>query len=134
MTDPYSILGVSKQATPDTIKKAYRKLALKYHPDKNKTPEATQKFTDINNAYESITNPQKNNTIGHFNRADMNDIFELFQKQSFFNQPMQQNVQSTKRMIRIVNGEVMETIIETKNGKVKTIQIVNGKIISETIS
>lgn len=57
--DPYKILGVSRDATEDEIKKAYRKLAAKWHPDKNSgSKEAEEKFKEINSAYERITNPQ----------------------------------------------------------------------------
>lgn len=45
--DLYSILGVPRTATLDEIKKAYRKLALKYHPDKNKSSEAPEKFREV---------------------------------------------------------------------------------------
>ena len=48
MQDYYSILGVSKNATADELKSAYRKLALQWHPDRNKTSEATEKFKTIN--------------------------------------------------------------------------------------
>jgi DnaJ-class molecular chaperone len=57
--DYYEILGVSKNATLDEIKAAYRKLALKWHPDKNKSPEAVEKFKQINKAYEVLSDPKK---------------------------------------------------------------------------
>jgi molecular chaperone DnaJ len=57
--DYYSLLGVAKTASPDEIKRAYRKLALQYHPDKNKSKEAEVKFKEITKAYEVISDPQK---------------------------------------------------------------------------
>ena len=53
--DFYKILGVSRSATDDELKKAYRKLALKYHPDKNKDPGAEDKFKEIAEAYETLS-------------------------------------------------------------------------------
>ena len=50
--DYYGILGVSRDASEKDLKKAYRKLALKYHPDKNKDPDAVEKFKEIGAAYE----------------------------------------------------------------------------------
>lgn len=68
MADYYSTLGVSKSATDTEIKKAYRKLALEYHPDRNKSREAEAKFKEINKAYEVLSDPKKKQTydsMGH---------------------------------------------------------------------
>ena len=63
MTDPYKVLGVSPGATDDEIKKAYRKLAMKYHPDRNPGDEAAaKKMQEINAAYDQLTNPEKHRT------------------------------------------------------------------------
>lgn len=56
--DYYKILGVEKNASSDEIKKAYRKLAMKYHPDTNKSPEAENKFKEIGEAYQALGNPE----------------------------------------------------------------------------
>ena len=56
---PYEVLGVSKDANEDTIKRAYRKLSLQYHPDRNSSPEASSKFQSINEANEILSDPQK---------------------------------------------------------------------------
>lgn len=53
--DYYRILGVSRDATDEQLKKAYRKKALKYHPDKNKDPGAEDKFKEIAEAYEVLS-------------------------------------------------------------------------------
>lgn len=57
--DYYETLGISKSATEDEIKKAYRKLALKYHPDKNKSPGAEEKFKEVAEAYEVLSDEKK---------------------------------------------------------------------------
>ena len=57
--DYYKILNVSRDANAEEIKKAYRKLALKYHPDKNKSPGAEDKFKEVAEAYEALSDPQK---------------------------------------------------------------------------
>ncbi len=64
--DFYATLGVAKGATAEEIKKAYRKLALQYHPDRNKTREAEEKFKEINQAYEVLSDPQKRGQYDQF--------------------------------------------------------------------
>ena len=59
MSDYYEVLGVSKNATDHEIKVAYRKQALKWHPDRNKSTEATEKFKEINKAFEVLSDPNK---------------------------------------------------------------------------
>ena len=55
----YEILGVNKDTTNDDIKKSYKKLALKFHPDKNKSPKAEEAFKKIGTAYQTLTDPKK---------------------------------------------------------------------------
>merc|ERR1711935_308898 len=57
--DYYAILGIGRQASDDEIKKAYRKMAVKWHPDKNKAPEAEEKFKDVAMAYEVLKDKKK---------------------------------------------------------------------------
>lgn len=62
----YETLEVSDNATPDEIKKAYRRLARKYHPDVNKDPKAEEKFKEINAAYEVLSNAEKKQQYDQF--------------------------------------------------------------------
>lgn len=69
--DFYKVLGVSKSATDKDIKSAYRKLALEWHPDRNKSAEAEKKFKEINEAYEVLSNPQKKQIYDQYGHAGM---------------------------------------------------------------
>lgn len=64
--DHYSVLGIKKTASKDEIKKAYHKLALKYHPDKNRDKNTDQKFRSVNEAYETLRDDQKREIYDRF--------------------------------------------------------------------
>ena len=68
--DYYEVLGVDKSANEDALKKAYRKLAIKYHPDKNPgDAEAEEKFKEIAEAYDVLSDPQKRQRYDQFGHA-----------------------------------------------------------------
>jgi len=79
--DYYEILGVDQDAAPDDIKRAYRKLALKYHPDVNKEKDAEEKFKEATEAYEILSDPSKRqqyNNRGFFDDVGFDGPFEQF--------------------------------------------------------
>jgi len=75
--DYYEILGVDKNASAEEIKKAYRKLAMQYHPDKNpeNKKEAEERFKEISEAYEVLSDPNKRGQYDRFGHEGMSDIF-----------------------------------------------------------
>jgi len=90
-TDYYKVLGLKKGATTKEIKKAFRSLALKYHPDKSKDPKAVEKFRAIAEAYEVLRDPERRKqyeNMGHKHfytntgykpKADFKDLFKDFE-------------------------------------------------------
>src|SRR3989337_3459783 len=93
--DYYEILGVNKNASADEIKAAYRKLALQYHPDRNRSPDAEEKFKELSEAYAVLSDDEKRkqyDNFGHqgidsrYTREDIfrEDIFnEVFRDSGF---------------------------------------------------
>jgi len=80
--NPYEILGVGRDADEETIKKAYRKKAMEYHPDRNPdNPQAEEKFKEVAEAYERLTNPEAPNIGPGFNPFE---FFNNFSRQAGF--------------------------------------------------
>ncbi len=96
--DYYEVLGVDKKASEDEIKRAYRRMAIKYHPDKNPgNKEAEAKFKECAEAYEVLSDAEKRrqyDQYGHeglrgtgmhdFSRMNVEDIFSMFGFEDFF--------------------------------------------------
>ena len=89
--DYYEVLSVSRNASKDEIKSAYRKLALKYHPDRNKSSEAEEKFKEISEAYAVLSDQEKRkryDTYGHVGteevfRGSEDNFAEIFKDMGF---------------------------------------------------
>jgi len=73
--DYYEVLGIDRNATDEDIKKAFRKLAFKYHPDHNHGDGATEKFKEINEAYEMLSDPDKRATYDRFGFSGAGELF-----------------------------------------------------------
>ena len=71
MSEFYSLLGISREASDAEIKKAYRKLAMEFHPDRNPSPQAEAKFKEITEAYEVLRDPQKRAMYDRYGKAGL---------------------------------------------------------------
>src|SRR5881628_2722245 len=79
--DYYDVLGVPRGASKDEIKSAYRKLALRYHPDRNKAPEATEKFKEISEAYAVLSDDEKKTQFDQFGREG---VYQRYNTEDIF--------------------------------------------------
>lgn len=68
--DPYSVLGVTRDASAEDIKRAFRKLAMEYHPDRNQDDGAEERFKSVNAAYEVLSDPEKRARFDRFGQTD----------------------------------------------------------------
>jgi len=81
--DYYAILGVSRNATDSAIKKAYRELSFNTHPDRNSSPDASTKMQQLNEAYETLKDPQKRQQYDNGGQNPLENLFgELFRQHS----------------------------------------------------
>ena len=81
--DYYDVLGIKKGASEDDIKKAYRKQALRFHPDKNKSPDAEEKFKEIAEAYDVLSDPKKKDVYDRFGEEGKCYIYNINMLQSW---------------------------------------------------
>ncbi|HWH08339.1 MAG TPA: DnaJ domain-containing protein, partial [Candidatus Thermoplasmatota archaeon] len=84
--DYYELLGVGRDAGLEDIKKAYRKLALQYHPDRNKEPGAEERFKEISEAYAVLSDPEKRRTYDQFGHAGFDERYtqeDIFRNADF---------------------------------------------------
>ncbi len=125
MQQYYDILNIDQNASKDDIKKAYKKMALKYHPDRNKDPTATEQFKKISEAYQYLTKEEKQPTPIKmpYHNPFMNhpEMFSPFHG-GFFNIPVYTNqnggnISFTQTTTQIINGKKIQKIVKTINGK-----------------
>lgn len=132
--DYYEVLGISRDATQDEIKRAYRSLAKKYHPDVSTEPNATEKFAEIQVAYDCLSDPTKKENYDRFGSEDMNgfqggaggadgfgfeDIFSSF----FGGGRRTQSTANAKKQGRDLYQEVTITFEEAAFGVKKRIKL-----------
>ena len=126
MKDYYQILGVGRDASPDEIKKSYRNLAMKYHPDKaGKDASAETKFKEISEAYETLGDPQKKTAYDNPNPFGNSNSFgggfnEFFKSPGFnFNWGPRKTGFESSNLGRNINARIMISLDEVLNGCVK---------------
>lgn len=142
MTDAYKTLGVARDATEEQIKKAYRSMASKHHPDKGGD---TAKFQEVQSAYETLTDPNKRHvhdnpqqyhrgpqsSANDFQEFSFNtggnphDIFSQFFRQSGAGNPFQQHQQPRRNKDLRINISI--TLAETLTGQKKTVNVTTTK-------
>jgi molecular chaperone DnaJ len=122
MKDYYSILGIQKTASPEEIKKAYRKLAIKYHPDKTgNDPASSEKFKEITEAYDTLSDPDKktkyDNPVSGW--APFNGMDDIFGFDGVFSGRSRNKPTKGPNLVIMINL----TLEEMASGSIKEIEI-----------
>ena len=135
----YEILGLSDNASIDDIKRAYKKLAIKYHPDKNKHPKAEEKFKQISTAYNTLLANNNNNDDDDDYHSHHNTQFfsKSFDFQDLFNDVSKSFLFSTMNQVppkEMTFRDLHCNLQEIMNGTVKRVNVVsNNAIYGETL-
>lgn len=121
--DHYNLLGVKRSASKDEIKKAYHRLALKYHPDKNNAKDAESKFRSLNEAYEVLRDDQK---------RDAYDRFDLTQPRKEGSKSHHSHHHKSRRDEKFFRG-TSDTIVEEQRfqDELDRIRQVNSDLLDE---
>jgi molecular chaperone DnaJ len=112
--DYYEVLGVTKTSSPDEIKQQYRKLALKFHPDRNQSAEAGEHFKEISEAYAVISDPEKKQIYDQHGHAGVDGRYsteDIFQGAQGFNQQQRGSdilYQTTVTLEDVLHGKKVE--------------------------
>src|SRR5205823_1427920 len=139
--DYYEVIGVRREADAEEIKRAYRKLAMQYHPDRNiDDPEASEKFKEASEAYEVLRDPEKRQRYDRYGHAglegmgmphfnDVQSAFDLFG--DIFGDIFGQRRRQGPRPGRDLQVEIEIDLIEAARGTRKSITIPRAEICRE---
>jgi hypothetical protein len=111
MADLYTLLGVSRTATSSEIKSAYRRLARRYHPDVNSDPSAPAKFAQINEAYQTLIDPERRKT---YDRTGVTSSSDAARRANFAAARAARRAYYQERADRIVNEWLQRERAETR--------------------
>jgi curved DNA-binding protein CbpA len=119
MKDYYQILGISRDASPEDIKKAFRRLALRYHPDRNpeSIQEAEAKFKEINEAYEVLGNEEKRQQYDYLTKYVRSQTARVRVNMVFtddFNHPADDSLEELLRILAALNFDVSDLFTEQR--------------------